>query len=454
MKPAPFDYCCPDSVAEAVEVLAANKGEAKVMAGGQSLGPMLNFRVVRPALIVDVSRLLELDYVRQRKDGGLSIGALTRHRELETSALVAARFPVIPETMRHVAHLAIRNRGTIGGSLSHADPAAELPMLVRLLDAQIAISSARGERTVSAHDFFIGPLSTVLDEDELVVRIELPGMRHNGRGRRAARRVRGQGARRARGDDGRGGHAAALSRGRRRAQGKRPGRRRGGACRASRLQRPGAERGPACVAGIPPPLGVGAGQALYPEGPEPHRGKVGMNERGVKLHPVWMLVNGKVEEHEVEPRMLLSDFLRQRLGLTGTHVGCEHGVCGACTVMVDGDSVRSCLMLAVRANGTEIRTVESMGCIDALSPLQEAFREHHGLQCGFCTPGMLATCADALQKCALDTEQEIRDALSGNLCRCTGYQGIVEAVKVCVTARNALRTAAADGAPGTEETTP
>ncbi|MDM0071491.1 xanthine dehydrogenase family protein subunit M [Variovorax sp. J31P207] len=182
MKPAPFDYCCPDSVAEAVEVLAANKGEAKVMAGGQSLGPMLNFRVVRPALIVDVSRLLELDYVRQRKDGGLSIGALTRHRELETSALVAARFPVIPETMRHVAHLAIRNRGTIGGSLSHADPAAELPMLVRLLDAQIAISSARGERSVSAHDFFIGPLSTVLDEDELVVRIELPGMRHNGWG--------------------------------------------------------------------------------------------------------------------------------------------------------------------------------------------------------------------------------------------------------------------------------
>jgi carbon-monoxide dehydrogenase small subunit len=154
-----------------------------------------------------------------------------------------------------------------------------------------------------------------------------------------------------------------------------------------------------------------------------------MNDRGVKLHPVWMLVNGKVEEHAVEPRMLLSDFLRQRLGLTGTHVGCEHGVCGACTVMVDGDSVRSCLMLAVRANGAEIRTVESMGSVDALSPLQEAFREHHGLQCGFCTPGMLATCADALQKCALETEEEIRDVLSGNLCRCTGYQGIVEAIR-------------------------
>ncbi len=171
-----------------------------------------------------------------------------------------------------------------------------------------------------------------------------------------------------------------------------------------------------------------------------------MSEKQTVLHPVWMLVNGKVEEHEVEPRMLLSDFLRERLGLTGTHVGCEHGVCGACTIMVDGDSVRSCLMLAVRANGAEIQTVESMGCVEALSPLQEAFRERHGLQCGFCTPGMLATCTDALQKYPLDTEEKIRDVLSGNLCRCTGYQGIVEAVKVCVAARNALQAASDVGA--------
>jgi carbon-monoxide dehydrogenase medium subunit len=180
MKPAPFDYCCPDSVEEAVQLLAANMGEAKIMAGGQSLGPMLNFRVVRPGLVVDVSRILELDFVRERKDGGLSVGALTRHRVLETSRLVARCFPIIPDIMQHVAHLAIRNRGTIGGSLSHADPAAELPMLVRLLDAEIVARSTQGERTVSAHDFFVGPLSTVLEDDELVVRIELPGMRHNG----------------------------------------------------------------------------------------------------------------------------------------------------------------------------------------------------------------------------------------------------------------------------------
>jgi carbon-monoxide dehydrogenase small subunit len=161
-----------------------------------------------------------------------------------------------------------------------------------------------------------------------------------------------------------------------------------------------------------------------------------MNEPDIPLHPIWMVVNGAVIERQVQPRLLLSDFLRQELRLTGTHVGCEHGVCGACTVLVDGDSIRSCLMLAVQANGAEVRTVESMGTLSALSPLQAAFKEHHGLQCGFCTPGMLATCVDALQKYPLDTDGEIREVLSGNLCRCTGYQGIVDAVRSCVQQRD------------------
>ena len=176
MKPAPFDYCCPDTVEEALAVLSANAADAKIMAGGQSLMPMLNFRVVRPQLVIDISRLLELDFMRERADAGLTIGALTRHRVLETSPLVASRFPVIPETMQHVAHLAIRNRGTIGGSLSHADPAAELPMLVGLLDAQIVVRSVRGERSVDAKAFFLGPLTSVLEDDEIVVRIEVPGL--------------------------------------------------------------------------------------------------------------------------------------------------------------------------------------------------------------------------------------------------------------------------------------
>lgn len=140
-------------------------------------------------------------------------------------------------------------------------------------------------------------------------------------------------------------------------------------------------------------------------------------------------VNGESRAAEVEPRLLLADFLRENLDLTGTHVGCEHGICGACTVLMNGDSVRSCLTFAVQADGAQIETVESLGEIEALGPLQEAFREHHALQCGFCTPGMLMTATDMLRKYKLETDDDIRDGLSGNICRCTGYQNIVAAVR-------------------------
>ena len=144
---------------------------------------------------------------------------------------------------------------------------------------------------------------------------------------------------------------------------------------------------------------------------------------------ISVIVNGKNEVAEVEPRLLLADFLREVLDLTGTHVGCEHGICGACTVLMNGDSVRSCLTFAVQADGATIETVESLGDIDELGPLQEAFREHHALQCGFCTPGMLMTATDMLRKYPLETDDDIRDGLSGNICRCTGYQNIVAAVR-------------------------
>jgi carbon-monoxide dehydrogenase small subunit len=143
---------------------------------------------------------------------------------------------------------------------------------------------------------------------------------------------------------------------------------------------------------------------------------------------ITLRVNGKPHTADVETRVHLADFLRGSLGLTGTHLGCEHGVCGACTIIVDGRAVRSCLMLAVQADGAEIETVESLGAADALSPLQKAFSTHHALQCGFCTPGMVTT-AHALLTHEPDADEErIRDVLSGNLCRCTGYIPIVEAV--------------------------
>jgi len=138
-------------------------------------------------------------------------------------------------------------------------------------------------------------------------------------------------------------------------------------------------------------------------------------------------VNGVRRDAEVPVRLTLADFLRQRLELTGTHLGCEHGVCGACTVLLDGRAVRSCLLLAVQANGCDVTTVEGLAADGALHPLQEAFRDHHGLQCGFCTPGMLTTLVEVLRENPDPTADQVRVAISGNLCRCTGYQGIVDA---------------------------
>jgi carbon-monoxide dehydrogenase small subunit len=143
---------------------------------------------------------------------------------------------------------------------------------------------------------------------------------------------------------------------------------------------------------------------------------------------IRLTVNGQARDGRCEPRKLLVDFLREDLGLTGTHVGCEHGVCGACTVLINGEAARSCLMLAVQADGAELLTVEGLMRDGALHPLQQAFHEHHGLQCGFCTPGMLLTALDLLRTNPEPTETEIRQGLSAVLCRCTGYQGIIKAV--------------------------
>ena len=144
---------------------------------------------------------------------------------------------------------------------------------------------------------------------------------------------------------------------------------------------------------------------------------------------IRLTVNGAVRTGQVEPRKLLVDFLREDLGLTGTHVGCEHGICGACTILVNGEAARSCLMLAVQVDGAVLRTIEGLAREGRLHPLQDAFWEHHGLQCGFCTPGMLLAAYDLLQTNPTPTEEEIRSGLSAVLCRCTGYQGIVRAVQ-------------------------
>lgn len=154
---------------------------------------------------------------------------------------------------------------------------------------------------------------------------------------------------------------------------------------------------------------------------------------------ISVTVNGLQYTGKIEPRMLLSDFLRHELGLTGTHVGCEHGVCGACTILLNGRSARSCLMLAAQVHGADIETVEGQGTAENLGRVQRAFRDHHGLQCGFCTPGFIMTITDILRHHRLENDEEIREALSGNICRCTGYEHIVNAVRELVKERDALK---------------
>jgi aerobic carbon-monoxide dehydrogenase small subunit len=163
----------------------------------------------------------------------------------------------------------------------------------------------------------------------------------------------------------------------------------------------------------------------------------------VKQIEITLRVNNKARRATVAPRLLLSDFLRRDLHLHGTHVGCEHGVCGACTVIVDNLAVRSCLMFAVQADRCEVTTVDSLGSINKLHPLQQAFWEEHGLQCGFCTPGMLMVAIELLSKNPNPTEDEVREAISGNLCRCTGYQNIVKSIMSAARKMQAATEAAA-----------
>lgn len=174
MKPAPFDYTAPESLEAALAAMREHGWDAKLLAGGQSLIPLLNFRLASPALLVDLNRLAELDYIRAANNGGLSIGAMTRQSRLGTDPLIAERAPLLTETVPFIAHPQIRNRGTLGGTLAHADPAGELPAAALALGARLRLQSHSGERWVEARDFFVGLLTTALEPEEILVEIEIP----------------------------------------------------------------------------------------------------------------------------------------------------------------------------------------------------------------------------------------------------------------------------------------
>ena len=317
--------------------------------------------------------------------------------------------------MPHVGHTVTRNRGTVNGSIAHADAAAELPLALLACEGSAIVASARGRRKVRAHELFLGPYTTALDPDELLVETVWPEPVGDEEFAFEELALRGgdyalcMAAARVRGDElrvvvGSVDTDPDRARGRPRA----PGRVGCGTGRAVGLD--------PCLARLPP-----SARAC------PRRPRRRAGEGAGSVIAVDVTVNGRRYREEVESRLLLSDFLRHRLGLTGTHVGCEHGVCGACTVRLDGSAVRSCLLLAAQVDGAELVTVEGLAG-GALTPLQEAFRRHHALQCGFCTPGILIAADDLLSRGETPTRDEIVDMLSGQLCRCTGYTPIVDAI--------------------------
>jgi len=465
MKPPAFRYERAATVAEALALLAEYGDEARPLAGGQSLVPMLNLRLAAPGVVVDLNALPGLDRL-EADDGALAVGALTRQRMLERSPAAAA-IGALADGLPLVGHVATRNRGTVGGSVAHADPAAELPLALLALGGSVVVEGAGGRREIAADDLFAGFLTTTLQPGELVVEVRFP----RSRAREGSALVE---VAQRHGDfplaavaislrldgDGRIGEARVAA----------------GAVADRPLLLPGAAEalvagaGPEetgrVAAGLVDPAGslhapadyqrhlvgvlvaravtravaraTGASPDPGPDrpggsggsGPGMAGGAPGSGRNG---HAWRCTVNGRAASLEDVPdRRLLSDFLRHDLGLRGTHVGCEHGVCGACTVRLDGVAVRSCLLLARQADGAEIATVEGLAATDderTLHPLQAAFKRHFALQCGFCTAGILMAAAELLDTSARPPdEDEIRRLLSGHLCRCTGYEPIVAAI--------------------------
>ncbi len=424
MKPRPFDYVRPDTVDEAVAVLAEHGDGARVLAGGQSLIAMLNLRLVDPGMLIDIARMPELGAIRDLGDK-IEVGAAVTQnqpagvagtcRQAAAARGRAAQCRPFPDPQqRHGVRLdrarrsQLRNSAVARGA-GRRGGAALGPRHARACRRRFPARHALHRLRTRRADYR-GALSGRAHARRGVPRSVAPPrrLRHH-RGRRDGGRAGDRSARRRRHGGTPGGAAHS-------------GRQRHGCDRATR-DRARRLRGPARLgrdaARYSPPARTGGDCG----GPKMRRVNRDQRTR------IRLTLNGRAVSAESEPRMLLSDFLRQSLGATGTHVGCEHGICGCCTVMIDGTAVRSCLTLAMQAEGREVRTVESLAAADGkLNKLQQAFQNHHALQCGFCTPGILMSFTDYLARTEKPTEAELREVLSGHICRCTGYAGIMAAL--------------------------
>ncbi|HEX6699235.1 MAG TPA: FAD binding domain-containing protein [Gaiellaceae bacterium] len=485
--PSRFEYFAPDTLEEALELLGRFGDEGKVLAGGQSLIPLLKLRFAIPGALVDVNRLPGLDSLAE-DGGGLRIGALVRHKTCERSKLLRTRFPGLSQCASQVSDPIVRNLGTVCGSLAHADPQGDWGSALLAAGADLVARGPGGERTIPLSEFFHGPFETSLEPNEILteVRVPDPGPRSggaylklerkvgdfatvgvgvqvsfdDGHVRRAGIALTGVGPTNIRAVDAeqaltgatldddairgaaelaaKAGEPRSDIRGERRVQAAG----RAGLHRAGASPRVGARQRFRARARLDRrwharPRRGGRARDVQRRGDGRGRdGRARAEARradrrrgGRRRVNIEVTVNGVARSADVEPRLLLVHFLRETLGLTGTHVGCDTTSCGACTVLLDGTPIKSCTYLAVQANGRSVTTVEGLMRDGALHPIQEGFKEEHGLQCGFCTPGMMLVSAALLEENPNPSEEEIRWAISGNICRCTGYQNIVKSVQ-------------------------
>ena len=413
------EYVRPSSVDEAVRLLGAYDG-ARALAGGQTLVNVMKARAAAPDVLVDLNRLDDLKRISVAGDT-LELGAMTTYSQLMASSEVEVARPVLAEVCALIADVQVRNRGTIGGNVCSNDPTNHLPPLMVALGAEMVILGPDGERTVPAADFFLGVYLTAAGPGELLTTILVPAGRARGvrgdhaRRRRHVHRQRGRLGRR------RGAGRARLCRRGARARDAGLGRR-GGSARGGAGRPPRASGRRPCLGRLPAAPRRGGRRPCGAEG-----------EREQLMEPttsqtITVDVNGTTYEREVESRRLLIHFIRDDLDLTGSHVGCDTGNCGACSVIMDGTLVKSCMLLAVQADGAKLETVEGLAADGELTQLQQSFSDQHALQCGYCTPGMLMSATALLRQTPKPSADEIKKAIQGNICRCTGYWNIVDAV--------------------------
>jgi xanthine dehydrogenase iron-sulfur cluster and FAD-binding subunit A len=490
MKAAAFAYSRPDGLDEACALLASDDG-ARVIAGGQTLVPLMAMRLARPTRLIDIARVPGLAYVRDDGDA-IAIGATMTQRAAEHHALVHDKLPLLARALPFVGHTATRARGTIGGSLANADAAAEIALVAVTLGATLTWREGDGGHEIAAGEFFVGPMVTTLPISAVLTSVRFPAWPGSvGVGfqeissRKSDFAFASAAAQIALAPDD---TCARIAIG-------------VGAATEVPLRLASAEQALAgtrltpdaisaavtdALAGIAPMADLDASaeyrrrvatslaiRAIAEAHEDARNERVasalgwataltdarprGQNRIGAVAHTdgganailPTLRVNGESHRIDVEPRTSLLDCLRDKLGLVGAHAGCEHGVCGACTVLIEGVAVRSCLMFAVQADGYAITTIEGLTPAPGeLSVLQDAFCETHGLQCGYCTPAMILAAHALLAGNTSPTRDEIVEAISGNICRCTGYAQIVEAIALAADRlRGANRPVALRGSP-------